>query len=89
MTRLSALWVVTLFLTFQSPVSPAIRLGLTGDRLTSDDLDQIGRLNFGGRAVWVLEGGREDSNGRIPGMSSPISRRIRFVRTFAAVASRS
>lgn len=65
MTRLSALWVVTLLLTFQSPVSPAIRLGPTGDRLTSDDLDQIGRLNFGGRAVWVLEGrprGFERSN---------------------------
>ena len=65
MTRLSALWVVTLLLTFQSTVPPAIRLGPTGDRLTSDDLDQIGRLNFGGRAVWVIEGrprGFERSN---------------------------
>ena len=65
MTRLSALWVVTLLLTFQSTVPPAIRLGPTGDRLTSDDLDQIGLLNLGGRAVWVMEGrprGFERSN---------------------------
>lgn len=65
MTRLSALWVVTLLLTFQSTASSPIRLGPTGDRLTSDDLDQIGRLNFGDRAVWVLEGrphGFERSN---------------------------
>jgi hypothetical protein len=57
MTRLPALWVVTLLLTFQSTASSVIRIGPTGDRLTSDDLDQIGRLNVSGRAVWVLEGG--------------------------------
>jgi hypothetical protein len=56
---------VTLLLTLQATASSAIRLGPTGDRLTSDDLDQIGRLNFGGRAIWVLEGsarGFERSN---------------------------
>lgn len=53
-----------LVLTLQS-IAPAIRLGPTGNRLTSDDIDQIGRLDFGGRAVWVLEGkprGFEPSN---------------------------
>ena len=48
-----------------STASPPIRLGPTGGRLTSDDLNQIGRLNFGGRDVWVLEGrprGFEPSN---------------------------
>jgi hypothetical protein len=65
MTRLSALWVLTLLLSLQATASSAIRLGPTGDRLTSDDLDQIGRLNVGGRAVWVLVGqprGFEPSN---------------------------
>lgn len=65
MTRLSVSLVVTLLLTFQSTPSPAIRLGPTGNHLTSDDLDQIGRLNIGDRAVWVLEGqprGFEPSN---------------------------
>jgi len=48
-----------------STASPPIRLGPTGERLTIDDLDQIGRLNFADRAVWVLEGrprGFEPSN---------------------------
>ena len=43
-------------LALQSPVPTPIRLGPTGDRLTADDLAQIGRLDFGGRAVWVLVG---------------------------------
>lgn len=65
MIRLSVLSVLTLLLTFQSTPSSAIRLGPTGNRLTSDDLDQIGRLNIGDRAVWLLEGrprGFEPSN---------------------------
>lgn len=56
MLRLSAFWMVALFLTFQAGPSPAIRLGPTGDRLTGSDLDQINRLDVGGRAAWVLEG---------------------------------
>jgi hypothetical protein len=65
MTRLVVIVVGTLLLTLQSTSSSAIRLGPTGDRLTSDDLGQIGRLEFGGRAVWVLVGqphGLERSN---------------------------
>ena len=65
MTRLSLLLAVILPLTFQSTTSSAIRLGPTGDRLTADDLEQIRRLDFGGRAVWVLVGqprGFEPSN---------------------------
>ena len=64
MTRLVLIVVGTLLLTLQS-TSSAIRLGPTGDRLTSDDLGQIGRLDFEGRAVWVLVGqphGLERSN---------------------------
>jgi hypothetical protein len=64
MTRLSLLLAVTLPLTLQSTSSP-IRLGPMGDRLTADDLEQIRRLDFGGRAVWVLAGqprGFEPSN---------------------------
>jgi hypothetical protein len=65
MTRLSLLLAVILPLTFQSTTSSPIRLGPTGDRLTADDLEQIRRLDFGGRAVWVLVGqprGFEPSN---------------------------
>ena len=53
-------------LTLQSTTSSPIRIGPTGDRLTADDLEQIRRLDFGGRAVWVLvgqpPGGFERSN---------------------------
>ena len=65
MIRLSAVWALTLLVTLQSTASSIIRLGPTGGRLTSDDLDQIGRLNIDDRAVWVLVGqprGFEPSN---------------------------
>jgi hypothetical protein len=50
MTRLSLLLAVTLPLMLQSTTSSPIRLGPTGDRLTADDLEQIRRLDLGGRA---------------------------------------
>jgi hypothetical protein len=56
MTRLLILGTLGLFLTFQSAPSTAVRLGPTGNHLTSGDLDQINRLDVGGRAAWVLEG---------------------------------
>jgi hypothetical protein len=65
MTRLLLGLLAILPLTLQSEPSTAIRLGPTGNRLTADDLAQIGRLDFGGRAVWVLVGrprGFEPSN---------------------------
>jgi hypothetical protein len=45
---------VTLPLTLQSTTSSPIRLGPTGNRLTADDLEQIGRLDLGNHAVWVF-----------------------------------
>jgi hypothetical protein len=56
MTRLSLLLAVTLPLMLQSTTSSPIRLGPTGDRLTADDLEQIRRLDLGGRAPWILVG---------------------------------
>lgn len=56
MTRFSLLLAMIVSLSVQSPAPSAIRLGPTGDRLTADDREQIGRLDFGGRAVWVLVG---------------------------------
>jgi hypothetical protein len=57
LTRLSLLLAVMILpLTLQSTTSSPIRLGPTGDHLTADDLEQIRRLDFGGRGVWVLVG---------------------------------
>ena len=56
MTRHSLLLAVILSLTLQSKTLSPVRLGPTGDRLTADDREQIRRLDFGGRAVWVLVG---------------------------------
>jgi hypothetical protein len=56
MTRFLLLLAMIAPLTLQSPAPSAIRIGPTGDRLTADDLEQIGRVDFGGRAVWVLVG---------------------------------
>jgi hypothetical protein len=65
MTRLSLLLAVILPLMCQSTTSSPVRLGPTGDRLTADDLEQIRRLDLGGRAPWILVGhfhGLERSN---------------------------
>lgn len=65
MFRLSALLALTVLLNQQSITSSAVRLGPTGDRLTSDDSDQIQRLSVGARPLWVLQGlprGFEPSN---------------------------
>lgn len=57
MTSMLPVLLTTLLLAGQAPAIAPIRLGLTGDRLTNDDLDQIGRLGQGvGGAVWVLVG---------------------------------
>jgi len=57
MTSLLPVLLTTLLLAAQAPAIAPIRLGPTGDRLTNDDLDQIGRLSQGvGGVVWVLVG---------------------------------
>lgn len=57
MTNILPVLLTTLLLGGQALAIAPIRLGPTGDRLTNDDLDQIGRLSQGvGGAVWVLVG---------------------------------
>jgi hypothetical protein len=69
--KLLASTLLLSWLGVQSPAFGPIRLGPTGDRVTSDDLDQIRRLiSSGNDSIWVVVGHKP---GFVPSMAWSVS----------------